>query len=344
MKKTLSSLLRSSLALTKKILFKSETIRNAVMDVNNTNEFTNLYEHEKMLADHKRVDPYQKAIARYVKPGDTLVDLGTGSGILAILASRNNPKKVYAIDHSDFIGVARKTARVNNAKNIEFVNVNSRSFDPDEKLDMILHEQIGDELFDENMIENIMDLKKRLLKPGGRILPGKFELYMEPVSLRPDYRVPMIWEMNIHGIDFSYLKESPIAEGYRGGNYGSRYIPPESVDFFLCKPEPVLTVDLNVENPELTLTVNPQKRVAIRPGQMDGICVYFNTIFDEEINLSTDPFNGYCSWGNRLYRTPARKYDAGDMIEFVPEIERIESPETWTFTLSGEVTTTVKTG
>jgi hypothetical protein len=52
---------------------------------------------------------------------------------------------------------------------IDFQNSKQpESFKPPEKVDVILHEQIGDELFEENMIENLLDLKTESSE-GGRI-------------------------------------------------------------------------------------------------------------------------------------------------------------------------------
>jgi len=321
--------LRKSFVLTKRLLMSSKTISNAIMDVYNANEFTDLYEHEKMLADAKRVNTYQKAIAKHVRTEDTLVDLGTGSGILSILASRNRPKKIYAIDHSDFIEVAREAARQNGAEEIEFVNVNSRSFNPPEKLDLILHEQIGDDLFDENMIDNILDLKDRLLKPGGRILPGRFELFLEPVALKQEYRVPMAWEMSPQGVDFRFLQGHPLAERYQSSGYRFRYIEPYSIDHLLCDPVPVISFDLNDPEPAIDFKIPAQNRIVTDPGVMDGICLWFRTIFDDEISFDTNPMNGKHSWSNRLFRTPALSYQRGERIRFEVEMPSPCIANTW---------------
>jgi protein arginine N-methyltransferase 1 len=40
---------------------------------------------------------------------------------------------------------------------------------------VILHEQMGDYLFDEAMVTNVCDLRDRLLKRGGLILPSCFD-------------------------------------------------------------------------------------------------------------------------------------------------------------------------
>ena len=81
-----------------------------VYDLINRQTFTDLSWHERMLADRIRVEAYRRGIAGSIKPGDVVIDLGTGTGILAFMASRAGAKHIYAIDHSDFIDVAREIA------------------------------------------------------------------------------------------------------------------------------------------------------------------------------------------------------------------------------------------
>ena len=85
--------------------------------------------------------------------------LGTRTGLFALFAAECSPKKVYALDHSDFIEIARDLAVRNGHREIEFVKQHSRDFNPPERVDVIVHEQMGGTLFDENMIENLRDLK-----------------------------------------------------------------------------------------------------------------------------------------------------------------------------------------
>src|SRR5689334_18755552 len=59
--------------------------------------FASLHEQERMLADRQRMDFYHAAIARHIKPGARVIDLGTGTGILAAFAARAGAAKVYAI-------------------------------------------------------------------------------------------------------------------------------------------------------------------------------------------------------------------------------------------------------
>ena len=104
----------------------SKSLSSLFYDFDNVGEFSNLFEHEKMLADSVRVDTYAAAISRHIKPGDVVIDLGTGTGILAILAARQGAK-VYAIDHSDFIHVAEQIAKQNGIDNIQFLKMDINS-------------------------------------------------------------------------------------------------------------------------------------------------------------------------------------------------------------------------
>jgi protein arginine N-methyltransferase 1 len=155
----------------KKKLISIPFIKRAlkIVDHRTQNEafFSGLYQHERMLADKIRIESYFNAINKYVKEGDVVVDLGTGSGILSFFAHFKNPRKIYAIDHSNIIEKAKLVAERNGISGIQFIRSNSQNLTLPEKADVIVQEQMGSWLFDENMIENVLDLRDRVLKKGG---------------------------------------------------------------------------------------------------------------------------------------------------------------------------------
>jgi protein arginine N-methyltransferase 1 len=323
--------LRVVLQRCKALLKENATVRNLLSDIANTVEFGHLHEHEVMVADSVRVGAYRDAIARHVRPDDAVVDVGTGTGILALFAARRCPRKLYAIDHSPFIEIAKGIAAHNGVDTIDFVRTNSRSFEPEEKLDLIIHEQIGDDLFDENMLENLLDLKRRVLKPSGRILPGRFELYLEPASVKSEFRVARLAESNVHGIDFRCLRAMDELAPYLRPDYDHAYLRTGAFQHFLCDPAPLLTFDLNrMSHPDELARSFEAVRTVVRPGRFDGLCLYFRVIFDGQISFETSPAQPRTHWANRLFRAAGRECCPGDTISYRFSMRDPVDVNTWT--------------
>lgn len=334
-KRNLVDSLRFGFRHAKRFLQSTKLGRSLLYDVTNEDEFASLRAHERMIGSPVRVNAYREGIRRNIKPGDTVVDLGTGTGILSLFAAQQKPRWIYAIDHSDFLPIARKIAEHNGVRNITFVPVNSRDFKLDEKVDVILHEQLSDDIFGENMIDNLLDLKRRILKKSGIILPGKFELFLEPVSLKPDYRVPFIWEKGIHGFDFSFLRGEKALEAFKRRGYQWPYLVPGAVDYFLCEPAPALAFDMNTwgDDPALPASVTRSCRV-VRAGEMDGLCLYFRAIFDEDTDFDTSPMSRYVCWANYFFRTESKHYLENATIRYSLSFGEISKIETWRLEIS----------
>ena len=52
----------------------------------------------EMIDDAVRMDAYVAALRRVVKPGDVVLDIGTGTGIFAVLAARLGARRVFAVE------------------------------------------------------------------------------------------------------------------------------------------------------------------------------------------------------------------------------------------------------
>lgn len=125
------------------------------------------------------MDAYVRAIARAVRPGDVVVDLGSGPGILTLLALRAGARLVHAIDINPAVWLAADLANENGFGGKVVVHQQS-SFDIElpEKADVILADVRGSSpLFDEN-VAMLEDAKRRWLKPAGVLLPARDRMFV----------------------------------------------------------------------------------------------------------------------------------------------------------------------
>jgi protein arginine N-methyltransferase 1 len=283
--------------------------------------------HEKMVADSVRNEVYHRAIIKHVGPDDVVVDLGTGTGLLAFFAASKSPRKIYAIDHSDILPVTRQIAEMNGIRGVEFIRTNSRTFQPSEPVDIIIHEQMSYDLFSHDMIANVVDLRKRVLKPGGLILPGYFDVYIEPVMLKDEYRLPFLWEQDVFGVRYDALR--PVMEEKIGKTYHRRNIRIGEIDRILSRPEKIFSVDLHtMDEGDLPKTVK-LRRTVTEDGRMDGFAMYFTARFDDEISFGTSPTDRRTRWAVLLFRTPAKEYHRGDSVSFEASSVPINAPRDW---------------
>ena len=168
------------------------------------NLFDNYYD---MMADRVRMGAYQKAISKTVKEGDVVLDLGCGLGILSFLALRAGAKKVYAVEKTDSINLAKEVAKRNKIDDrIIFIEGVSMDITLPEKVDVIVSETLGSFAVEENTLDFTIDARKRFLKENGRMIPEALKLYLVPVESKNAYKKMAFWK-DIAGFDFSYAKE-----------------------------------------------------------------------------------------------------------------------------------------
>jgi protein arginine N-methyltransferase 1 len=287
-----------------------------------------------MLSDAVRVNAYQQAIKKLVTSNDSVLDLGTGTGILALLAMKNKPKKIYAIDHSDIINAARAVARQNSGYDIEFLKVNSKEFNSTNKVSVILHEQIGFALFDERIVDNITELRDRVLKAGGKIIPARFDFFIEPMSLKDEYRVPFIWQLNLHGVRFDVMRNMNEdwanfeTDGSLSG-YMQQLIWPYEVNNLLCEPEKLFSIDLETMRKDDVPRELKYTKTVLHDGRLDVLGIYFRVNFDDEIFFDTSPLSPKTHFKNVCVRLAGEDLSKGDVIEFEWIFGDFAIPDTW---------------
>src|SRR5262245_30527632 len=143
-------------------------------------------EHGRMLHDDRRTGDYLTAIAAAVRPGDVVLDIGTGSGVLAVAAARAGARRVYAVEASDIAEVAGRVFDANGVTDtVTLIPGWSREIELPEPADLLVAEIIGNEPLEEEILETTLDARRRLLKPDARLIPHTLTLLARPLRL-PD--------------------------------------------------------------------------------------------------------------------------------------------------------------
>src|SRR5689334_21760480 len=123
-----------------------------------------------MLHDKVRVHALERADQETVTPGDIVIDLGCGTGLLSLFALWAGAKRVYAIESGDVAALGAKVFRANGvADAVQLIQARSDRVELPEKADVLL----GYVAFDEGMLQAFVDARNRFLRPGARIIPRR---------------------------------------------------------------------------------------------------------------------------------------------------------------------------
>lgn len=157
-----------------------------------------------MIADRVRMAAYERAIGNVVRPGDVVVEIGTGTGVLACLAVRAGARRVYAIEKTDVIEIARSLASANGfADRITFMYGPAERARLPEQADVLLSETLGHFGVEEQILSLSADAGSRFLRAGGRIVPEALTLYLGPVESPGAYDGISFWAERPLGLDWS---------------------------------------------------------------------------------------------------------------------------------------------
>jgi Ribosomal protein L11 methyltransferase (PrmA) len=261
-------------------------------------------EHARMLHDERRTGDYVAALTAAVRPNDVVLDIGTGSGVLAVAAARAGARHVYAVEASDIAEVAQRVFVVNGVEDqVTLLPGWSRLTELPEQADLLVAEVIGNEPLEEEILETTLDARRRLLKPGARMIPHALTLLARPVLL-PEGEVRQRafgssaverWR-SLYDIDFTPLLEAAIpgpTHTITEGEVVATWTP-------VGPPVELATVDLaTFEEPSLhastDLVVGP-------PGHTNGIALTFRAELYEGISHTVDPWTWpTSSWATSVW-------------------------------------------
>lgn len=132
------------------------------------------------LRDTKRTEAFQRAIQSTVRSGDTVLEVGAGTGILSLFAAACKAQKVYAIESCEHLcDVMRQVVRRNHYREvIEIICENGAllmDFDP---VDVLIMELMSTALINEKQVPIFNALVQRgIITETTRMVPLRYTTY-----------------------------------------------------------------------------------------------------------------------------------------------------------------------
>lgn len=151
--------------------------------------YSYLYHQKQMLMDHNRMKAYYTAITgnREQFAGKVVLDIGTGSGVLAIWAAQAGASKVFAVEYTSMADHARKLVAENGLSDVvEVIQSSVEELQLPCQVDIIVSEWMGYILLRESMLDSVIRARNKWLKPGGAMYPSHATMYFGAISYEDD--------------------------------------------------------------------------------------------------------------------------------------------------------------
>ncbi|KAL7491688.1 hypothetical protein ACHAWT_001098 [Skeletonema menzelii] len=202
----------------------SDSQQSASDYANYFSAYADLFHQKIMLTDHHRMTAYYNAIVqnRHVFKDKVVMDVGSGSGILAVWAAKAGARRVYAVEYTDMAKYAREVVRANGLEDVvmviqgavEDVTIPEEDWDrfdlqmedgdvnseeechvnqpqsQSKVVDIIISEWMGYFLLRESMLDSVIRARDMFLKPkSGILLPSHATMLIAPIMNAYDHSV-----------------------------------------------------------------------------------------------------------------------------------------------------------
>lgn len=228
--------------------------------------------HALMLEDEPRNEAFARAIERAVGPATRVLDIGTGSGLLAMIAARAGAADVVGCEaHPALAETAGRIVATNGLEDrVRIIAKHSTELDPDRDLrgrpDLVVAEIFDDELIGEGALASLRHAVSRLAADGATVIPASGSM-----------RVALAWRElparrfgDVRGFDLSLFERHVSA---------SRKLPPNDRKLSLrSDPADLFRFDFSsLEPPEYRSTL----RLRASGGPANGVVRWIRLKMDD---------------------------------------------------------------
>ncbi|KAK9540549.1 hypothetical protein VZT92_002994 [Zoarces viviparus] len=286
--------------------------------------------HFLMLNDHGRNRKYQQAIQKAVQSGcSTVLDIGTGTGILGMCAKKAGAAEVYACELSKTMyELACEVVSANGMDgSIKILHMKSLEMevpkDIPHRVSLVVTETVDAGLFGEGIIESLIHAWHHLLLPPrrgenefqdqsatGRVIPAGatvFGMALESIEIRRHHRLCV---SEVGGLSIAAAGElcSPVSCSPEPDDSMEPYTTERLSRVpggYKALTEPFTALNIDFNNVQELEGLSSRKVQQIRlpvtqEGELDALAVWFQLHLDEESSLSTGPQEDTC-WEQAIY-------------------------------------------
>jgi type I protein arginine methyltransferase len=240
-----------------------------------------------MLADSTRVEAYAGAIRALVKPGDRVLELGTGVGFFSVLAVRAGAAHVDAVDTNPAVHLGPRVAASNDcADRIAFHACDARELALPAAADVLLSDLRGPTPFKGRSLETLIDVRRRLLRPCGTIIAMRDTLYAAPSRSPLAFQRDVVRPLQRNDVSLEPVARVVYDAPQRGRVAAADLLAPGAgwltVDY--------RTVDATDHSGEASWELG-------RAATVSGIAVWFESDLGGGFGFSAAPANETCAYG-----------------------------------------------
>ncbi len=251
--------------------------------------------HRTMIRDRVRTEAFRQAIEAVVRPGDVVLDVGAGSGILSLFAARAGAARVYAVEQTTIAVLAQQLAAANGfGDTVQVIQGDILEIEPPERVDVVVSEWLGGFGIDEGMLVPVIAARDRWLKPGGAMIPDSVTAWAALVHDR--YLADMVdfLRADPYGLRLDELVNTTVNEILYSGTF--RHL---AAGDRRSEPSRLWTTDTNQVPIEQAMAPHEAETLlqVREPGTANALALWFRAQLAPGISLSVGPGDPPTHWG-----------------------------------------------
>jgi SAM-dependent methyltransferase len=257
--------------------------------------YAELEVHRTMIRDRVRTGAFRRAIESVVRPGDIVLDVGAGSGILSLFAARAGAARVYAVERTTVAVLAQRLAAANGVGEIvQVFHGDVMDVELPGRVDVIVSEWLGGFGIDEGMLVPVIAARDRWLKPGGVMIPRSVTVWTALVEDRYSGDMVSFLRDYPYGLRLGDLAEMTVNEIFYSGTF--RHL---AAGDRRSEPGRLWTTDADVIPLEQARAPHEaQTPLPVRDqGTANALALWFSAELAPGVSLSVGPGDPPTHWG-----------------------------------------------